>query len=216
MGNICTLYVLGRNYVYFGVLQVHICTHSTDMNVSVVHLRNVISSYPQTLLSSFRSFWTAERRSHQNWKHRFLLTLSVFFFFFGWNGGTRCLWVMSHKLLYRLGSCIPRNEYNVDCGMCILCVGYAQNESERKNYCMCAARTSKIEFPTTTNSQSLPFSRLLAHFLALQFPTTPIRCDVNLFWLLRFYVLVERALSFSALCFGSALLLLFRIVFHAF
>lgn len=224
MGNICTLYVLGRNYVCFGVLQVHICTHSTDMNVSVVHLQNVISSYPQMLLSYFGSFWVLPKDGRIKIEGICFLFSVLFILFF--------LFRMEMEALSVYESChtscsidwayvYPEMKYNVDCGMCILCVfGYAQNESERKNYCMCAARTSKIEFPSTTNSKSLPFSRSVGRsltcllFNSQQPHTDTIRYDVMwiCFGCSRF-VCSSNERSLSLLCFGSALLLLFRIVF---
>lgn len=81
---------------------------------------------------------------------------------------------------------------------------------------MCAARTSKIEFSTTVNSahnHSLSLFHSLARSLASSFPRhihiDAMRCKFVL--VVPICVLDKR--SPSLLCFGSALLLLFRIVF---
>lgn len=180
----------------------------TDMNVSVAHSPNVNSSFLQSgVIIPCIGSSCIKRRSLKNES-----IVSNLLPPFDEIEALGFSWVMSQVAFYthRLMLCTPKR---VECIQCV--VGYAQNENERKNYCMCAARTSKIEFSTTVNSthnHSLSlfhsFSRSPAYFHN-HIHIDAMRCKFVL--VVPICVLDKRSLSL--LCFGSALLLLFRIFF---
>lgn len=193
----------------------HNCTHQLTWNeMSVILLPNVNWSFLQSgvIIPCIGPSYV-EIRPLKNEGIAFnLLPL------FWWNWGTRIF--MSHVtscFLYPSPHEVyveTNTKWIVECIQCV--VEYAQNESERKNYCMCAARTSKIEFSTTVNStHNHSFS--LFH----SFARSPAHFYSHIDAMRRKFVLVVPICvldkrSLSLLCFGSALLLLFRIVFMRF
>lgn len=192
---------MARNYVCIGVWQVH--THHWHECVSCSLCK--MSFHPSQQTVSYHPFGTAVRclpkdRIARNWWQR-LSSVDG-------NGGTRYLWVMSHKLFFAIDTVWPmyttRIEYNVDCGMYTCeCVGYAQNESENGKIIACAPRAhveNRISNYTTNSvfNHSLALAHtfgLLAYSPHISRPTTAPMCEENvvLVWLR------TSALSFSAL-----------------